>query len=139
MKRQRQEVSQLPPDLITSGTSTLDRHTITSIALFITASIWQYNCHSILASLRPTRSSKATYATPPPSSLSFQLFLTPHYTAEILIYLSIFLLARNWTLFTALFWVITNLSVSSDETRLWARTTFRGKEWGKWNIIPFIY
>src|SRR5271170_2108327 len=104
--------------------TTLDRHTFPSIALFIASSIWQFHVHSMLASLRPT--TKATYAPPPPSSLSFQLFLTPHYIAEIFIYLAMTLLARNWTIFTALIWVITNLSVSSGETRKWAKNKFKG-------------
>ena len=118
---------------------TIDRHALSSIAIFVTASIWQYHVHSLLASLRPTSTSKATYVAPPESSVSFQLFLTPHYTAEILIYLAMTLLTRNWTIFTALVWVITNLSVSSNETRKWARIKFKENEWGQWNLIPFIY
>ena len=117
---------------------TVDRHALSSIAIFITASIWQYNVHSMLASLRPVSISKAIYVAPPESSLSFQLFLTPHYTAEILIYLAMTLLTRNWTIFTALVWVITNLSVSSNETRKWARIKFKENAWGQWNLIPFI-
>jgi len=117
----------------------LDRHALSSIAIFITASIWQFHIHSLLASLRPTTSKKTTYVAPPESSLSFRLFLTPHYTAEILIYLAMTLLTRNWTIFTTLIWVITNLSISSNETRKWSRTKFKENEWGRWNLIPFIY
>jgi fatty-acid desaturase len=94
--------------------------------------------HSILGSLRP-HSVKPTYTPPPPSSLSFQLFLTPHYTAEILIYVAMTLLSRNWTMFTALVWTTTALSVSAGETREWAKEKFKGNEWGRWNTIPYIY
>ena len=117
----------------------MSKHILPAIALFITASIWQFQCHSILASLRPRMTSSPVYTLPPSSSLSFQLFLTPHYTAEILVYLSILLVTRNATLFTAWIWVLTNLCVSASETRQWARRKFRDKEWGKWNVIPVIY
>jgi 3-oxo-5-alpha-steroid 4-dehydrogenase 3 / polyprenol reductase len=117
----------------------IDRHSLSAAALFITASIWQYNIHSTLASLRLPGARKATYLAPPSSSLSFQLFLTPHYTAEILIYLALTLQLRNWTIFSALVWVVTNLSVSAGETRVWARSKFKGNEWGQWNLIPFLY
>ena len=116
----------------------MDRVAFSSIALFVTSSIWQFQVHCILASLRPS-SIKAAYLAPPPSSLSFQLFLTPHYTAEILVYLAMTLFAKNWTMFMALIWVVTNLGVSAGETRKWAHTKFDGKEWGQWNLIPFIY
>jgi len=116
----------------------MDRVAISSIALFVTASVWQFEVHSILASLRPS-SSEPVYLAPPRTSLSFQLFLTPHYTAEILIYLAMNLFVRNWTIFTALIWVVTNLSVSAGETRKWAHAKFDGKEWGQWNLIPFVY
>jgi len=117
----------------------IDRHTISAIALFITASTWQYSTHSILASLRPVEKARTTYLPPPTSSLSFQLFLTPHYTAEILIYLAMALLLRNGTILCALVWVVTNLSVSAGETRVWVNNKFRGHEWGRWNLIPFMY
>ncbi len=117
----------------------INRHSLSAIALFITASIWQYHVHSTLASLRSPGMRKATYLAPPSSSLSFQLFLTPHYTAEILIYLALAFQLRNWTIFCALIWVVTNLSVSAGETRVWARNKFKGHEWGQWNLIPFLY
>jgi hypothetical protein len=117
----------------------MDKLTIFAILIFVTSSLWQYHCHEILASLRPSKTSKPIYASPPKESISFQLFLTPHYTAEIFIYLAMTLAARNWTMLTALLWVITNLSVSAGETRVWANGKFRGNEWGRWNVIPFIY
>jgi 3-oxo-5-alpha-steroid 4-dehydrogenase 3 / polyprenol reductase len=119
--------------------NSVDKHVVSAILLFVTSSIWQYRCHAVLASLRPSRTTKPSYAAPPKSSLSFQLFLTPHYTAEILIYSAMTLAARNWTMFTALLWVVTNLSVSAGETRIWAHQKFRENEWGRWNIIPFVY
>lgn len=125
--------------LMRSLWNTLDRNGVASVALFITSSVWQSRVHSTLASLRPTGSIEPTYSAPPPSNVSFQLFLTPHYTAEILIYLAMTLLARNWTMFTALVWVLTNLSVSAGETRSWVRAKFKENEWGKWNLVPVIY
>ena len=124
--------------LTNSVIDAMDRVAFSSIALFVTSSIWQFQVHSILASLRPS-STKSVYLAPPQSSLSFRLFLTPHYTAEILMYLAMSLVAKNWTMFTALIWVVTNLSVSAGETREWAHVKFDGKEWGQWNLIPFIY
>jgi 3-oxo-5-alpha-steroid 4-dehydrogenase 3 len=127
------------PQLTSDSSLKMDKNTLPALALFITASIWQFQCHSLLASLRPLTTSTAVYVPPPISSLSFQLFLTPHYTAEILIYLSMFLVARNGTLFTAWIWVVTNLCVSAGETRQWARRKFGDREWGKWNVIPIIF
>jgi len=49
------------------------------------------------------------------------------------------LFVRNWTIFTALILVVINLSVSAGETRKWAHAKFDGKEWGQWNLIPFVY
>ena len=117
----------------------IDRYSLSAIALFISASIWQYHVHSTLASLRAPETRKVTYLAPPSSNLSFQLFLTPHYTAEILIYLALTLQLRNWTIFCALIWVVTNLSVSAGETRVWARSKFREHQWGRWNLIPYLY
>jgi 3-oxo-5-alpha-steroid 4-dehydrogenase 3 / polyprenol reductase len=119
--------------------SILNRHVIAAIGLFVTASMWQFHVHKSLAALQPSFSSKAIYSPPPPSSISFQLFLTPHYTAEIIIYLAMVLVTRSATLATALIWVITNLSISSGETRIWAHNKFKDQEWGRWNILPFIY
>jgi 3-oxo-5-alpha-steroid 4-dehydrogenase 3 len=123
--------------LVRSLVDNIDKHSLSAMAIFITASLWQYHVHEMLASLRVNK--KATYATPPSSSRSFQLFLTPHYTAEILIYFAMALLGRNWTLFSALVWVVTNLSVSAGETREWAHRKFKGNEWGRWNIMPYVY
>jgi 3-oxo-5-alpha-steroid 4-dehydrogenase 3 len=125
--------------IMRSVSDAMDKHTLSAVSLFVTASIWQYNVHSMLASLRPRTTAKPTYTSPPESSVSFQLFLTPHYTAEILIYLSMALLSRNWTMFSALLWVTVDLSVSAAETRQWADTKFRGSEWGRWNLIPYVY
>ena len=125
-------------DVSLSQSESLDISTMCGIALFMTCSVWQFHAHSILASLRSSKI-KPTYKTPPCSSLLFRLFLTPHYTTEILIYLAMALLSRNWTLLTASIWTITKLAVTSGETREWARKKFKGEEWGRWNLIPFLY
>lgn len=131
--------SLLDVTLVQSLRNEMNAYSMVSVVLFVIASTWQFHVHSVLASLRPSRDMKPIYSTPPRSSLSFQLFLTPHYTSEILIYLALTLLIRSWTMFTAFLWVIASLSVSAGETREWVQTKFKGDEWGRWNILPFIY
>jgi 3-oxo-5-alpha-steroid 4-dehydrogenase 3 / polyprenol reductase len=117
-----------------------DKHVLSSVALFLTASVWQFQTHSTLSSLRPSHTTKQSYSSPPKSSLSFRLFLTPHYSAEILLYLSLYMTSRSTTILAALIWTIVNLSITAEETRRWARGKFPSeKQWGKWNLMPFMF
>lgn len=124
------------------------------ILLFILASTIQSMTHIHLASLRKyTR----------PTSPLFTHLITPHYTAECIIYLSLALLAAphphphpgiethietgtgagpylNTTLFTAFLFVAGNLSVTAGNTKQWYIRKF-GEESvrGKWIMVPFVW
>ena len=110
---------------------------VAAIILFVGASIWQTQLHRHLATLKSATPS--TYSIP--SSKSFKVLLTPHYTAEILIYFAVTAAAdfRNDLLTLALIWTIINLSISAKQTKAWAEQRW-GNQWRpRWNIIPFVY
>jgi 3-oxo-5-alpha-steroid 4-dehydrogenase 3 len=114
--------------------------TIISISLFIYASIHQYNCHVILASLRKDSNEGYTI----PRGDWFEWIVVPHYFADILIYLSLCILYRfqNCILLCGLIWTVINLSVVANETQSWYYNHFTKEKYnvafphGRWRIIP---
>ncbi|KAG2203361.1 hypothetical protein INT47_010059 [Mucor saturninus] len=117
--------------------------TMVAIILFVYASIHQHNCHVILASLRKDTDSGYTI----PRGDWFEWLVTPHYFADILVYLSLCILYRfqGHILICGLVWTITNLSVVASETKLWYQVHFPTEKYnlafpnGRWNIIPGCY
>ncbi|KAI7890554.1 3-oxo-5-alpha-steroid 4-dehydrogenase-domain-containing protein [Mucor mucedo] len=117
--------------------------TMVAIILFVYASIHQHKCHVILASLRKDTDSGYTI----PRGDWFEWLVTPHYFADILVYLSLCILYRfqGHILFCGLVWTITNLSVVASETKLWYQVHFPTEKYnlafpnGRWNIIPGCY
>lgn len=118
--------------------------TAISIGLFFYASYHQYKCHAILASLRKD-SNSGSYAIP--RGDWFEYIVTPHYLADILIYLSLNILYRfqNYIMLFGLIWTIVNLSIVSNETHTWYIKYFSAEKYnqvfpkGRWRIIPFCY
>ena len=127
----------------------------TSIAIFLLASITQHLVHAHLASL--PKSPNYTL----PSDPLFRYLIAPHYLSEVLIYLSLAILASpegppeasskfwwcrfplNPLLSSALVFVTVNLGVSSEITRRWMAERF-GKQGGgwvreRWRMIPLIF
>lgn len=117
--------------------------TLVAISLFFYASFHQYNCHVILASLRKDVDSGYTI----PRGDWFEWLVTPHYFADLLIYLSLCILCRfqSHILLCGLVWTITNLSVVAGETQRWYQVHFSTEKYnlafprGRWNIIPGCY
>ncbi|KAI9005521.1 3-oxo-5-alpha-steroid 4-dehydrogenase-domain-containing protein [Phycomyces nitens] len=97
--------------------------TIPSIGLFLYASHHQHTCHKILASLRTPKTKNAYMI---PRGDWFEMLVVPHYFADILVYVSLWLLYRghNWTLTCGLVWTIVNLGVTAGETEQWYQRTF---------------
>ncbi|KAI8381011.1 3-oxo-5-alpha-steroid 4-dehydrogenase-domain-containing protein [Radiomyces spectabilis] len=118
-------------------------YALISVTLFIYASLHQYRCHAILASLR-TKKTNTTYSIP--RGDWFERIVTPHYFCDILIYASLCILYRfrNRVLLCGLIWTTLNLSVTASETQRWYcrtfgplyTTTFPRK---RWIIIPCVY
>lgn len=113
------------------------RH-IVGIALFAWSSIHQYKCHLILASLR-VKDKDGLYAIP--NGDWFQYVGSPHYTAEILIYFSLFLCSglRNYYLLLPLFSTAIMLILSARITHEWYREKFRDYPQERKIIFHWIY
>jgi 3-oxo-5-alpha-steroid 4-dehydrogenase 3 len=112
--------------------------TLISVFLFVYASYHQYQCHAILATLRKNSSGYAI-----PRGDWFEYIVTPHYFADILVYLSLNILYQfqNYILLCGLVWTTVNLSIVSNETQAWYQTYFKEKYHqafpkGRWRIIP---
>lgn len=116
-----------------------------AVALFFYASYHQYRCHVILSLLRQSKDQASSYSIP--RGDWFETLVTPHYFADILIYLSLNILYRfqNYILICGLIWTIVNLSVVSGETQLWYQTHFSAEKLhqafphGRKRIIPGLY
>ncbi|KAF9356121.1 hypothetical protein BGX26_005706 [Mortierella sp. AD094] len=123
------------------------------LALFLWGSWHQYRCHVILANLRKP-STKDIHPKSAPESSSreatagaqqqqeykvpfgdwFQYLVAPHYSAEMVIYLGLYLmvssslsLSTSPTVSTMLYswvWVIVNLGIVARETDQWYRSRF---------------
>lgn len=108
-----------------------------AVPLFFFAWVSQYRCHKYLAGLKK-------YSLPEQGL--FRHLISPHYTCECLIYLSLAIVAapeRHWcnqTLLSALFFVAVNLGVTARGTKSWYIDKFGSdKVAPKKVMIPFVY
>lgn len=81
-----------------------------------------------------------------PTHPAFQQLISPHYTAEIFIYLSLALVSApqgqwiNGTMFFAFVFVAVNLSVTAEGTRRWYERRFGADAVkGKSRILPGVW
>ena len=102
--------------------------TTISVLLFILASGIQHDCHTYLAYLRASKSEDGKHREGEykvPEHPAFHSLISPHYTAECVIYLALALVAApqgswvNGTLGCALVWVGVNLGVTAYGTKEW--------------------
>lgn len=105
--------------------------------LFSFAWISQYRCHRHLAGLKK-------YSLPDQGM--FRYLISPHYTCECLIYLSLAIVAApeghscNRTMLSALFFVAVNLGVTARGTKSWYIEKFGSDKVAvKKVMIPFVY
>lgn len=111
--------------------------TFLCLPLFLLASGLQHDCHHYLFSLE-----KYTL----PAHPLFNQIVSPHYTAECGIYLSLAIMAApsgefvNKTLISCLAFVAVNLGVTAGTSKEWYKQKF-GEESvrGKWRMIPGVY
>lgn len=125
--------------------------TIFAVLIFILATGFQHDCHTYLAYLKnnksdPSSNNEKETSYKIPTHPAFQPLLAPHYTAECLIYFSLALVAApqgawmNWTLTSALVFVVVNLGVTANGTREWYIERFGAESVkGKWRMVPPVY
>lgn len=114
-----------------------------SLKTFIGIFVWafasgvQHDAHAHLASLR-----KYSLPTHP----VFNSLVSPHYTAEVGVYLGMAVLAAprgsvlNWTLGCVVVFIVTVLGESARETKRWYGEKFGSRcMQDKWVIIPWVY
>lgn len=153
------EVADTFPAALQGHTFTLDDiaihgpsfRTIVSVLLFILASGFQHDCHAYLASLKSSpqtkdgqQKQKPDYQLP--THPAFNGLVAPHYTAECVIYVALTILAApqgawlNWTLATALIFVVVNLGVTADVTKGWYQRRFgKGAVSHKARMVPRVW
>ncbi|KAI5293341.1 hypothetical protein KEM52_005630 [Ascosphaera acerosa] len=107
------------------------------LVLFILASGIQHDCHHYLASL-------PRYTLPVHDA--FRSIISPHYTAECIIYLSLAGLAApqghlvNKTVLAGAFFVVVNLGVSAGNSKGWYERKFGAESVrARWRMVPGIY
>ncbi|KAI8345984.1 hypothetical protein B0O80DRAFT_503867 [Mortierella sp. GBAus27b] len=143
------------------------------LGLFLWGSWHQHRCHVILANLRKPSSSQETKSTKsatqegtkettPPQEYKvpfgdwFEYLVTPHYSAEMVLYFGFYLMVSSespaTTLLFAWVWVVVNLGIIARETDQWYKsrfgpayagtlTTAAGQSLPKRRaiLIPFVY
>lgn len=107
--------------------------TFICIIIYFCSQAAQHDVHRRLANYR-AKCSPGQYVNP--SGGLFRYFVAPHYTAEIMIYLSLaFLNGAEVCLYLVALWSALTLSVSARETDVWGRKQF--KDWGnRWLVMP---
>jgi 3-oxo-5-alpha-steroid 4-dehydrogenase 3 len=115
------------------------------VSLFVMTSLWQSNLHYILfqlknRSLRDKNGRGGAYMLPTGST--FRYVCCPHYTAEIILYLSLFVLDFQSSLrLCMLIWVVSNLFVVSSSQYDW----YRERNWSEMQVrntkrlVPFVW
>jgi 3-oxo-5-alpha-steroid 4-dehydrogenase 3 / polyprenol reductase len=135
----------VPLTLITSSASIPESlsydspRILASLLLFGFGNYFQYRHHRILWRLKQTNHGAHAI----PRGLFFEYVCCPHYTMEILVYLSFYLFCPTWSTLLLLLWVISNLSLVASVNLSWYRNHFPSsfeKEHKHWRrIIPFIW
>lgn len=112
-----------------------------SIGLFIISNILQFQHHYILYKLKTKQMKEKGNKYALPTEFLFAFVCTPHYTMEILIYLSFALLYENsLSILCMTLWVICNLSIVSNNQYNWYMQHYRQHIPHHWQrIIPFVW
>ena len=108
--------------------------------LFFWASYHQYQCHTILGKLA-SWTADGTKIYKVPNGDWFEHVSSPHYLAEILIYVSLFITMQGqcsrWIL--VLVFVVLNLTLTAHNTHMWYKKKFESYPSHRCIIVPYIY
>ncbi|KFK40072.1 hypothetical protein AALP_AA3G326600 [Arabis alpina] len=108
-------------------------------AIFLWGWIHQRRCHAILGSLRESPSQAKEYVIP--HGDWFRMVSSPHYLAEIVLYLGL-LIANGgtditiWLLFG---FVVGNLTLAAGETHRWYLQKFENYPANRHALFPYVY
>ncbi|XP_040364433.1 polyprenol reductase 2 [Rosa chinensis] len=111
----------------------------TGAAIFFWGWIYQRNCHKILGSLRKNREQNDAYMIP--YGDWFEIVSSPHYLAEIVIYVG-FVVASggvDLTIWLLLGFVVSNLTFTAAITHRWYHWKFENYPSNRYAIIPLVY
>lgn len=106
--------------------------------IFIWGWVHQRRCHEILGSLRE-RNKLVEYAIP--YGDWFEYVSSPHYLAEIVIYLGLLVTSgfTDFTIWLLLGFVVANLLLAAAETQRWYMCKFDNYPRDRRTIFPFVY
>ncbi|CAN7012661.1 unnamed protein product [Brassica rapa subsp. trilocularis] len=107
--------------------------------IFLWGWIHQRRCHAILGSLRKSPSQAKEYIIP--HGDWFEMVSSPHYLAEIVLYVGLLLVSGGtdvtiWLLFG---FVVGNLTVAAGETHRWYLRKFENYPANRSAIFPYVY
>ena len=108
-----------------------------AILLFAVANWGQYVHHLILYQLKLQNHQRHAL----PKGAGFKYVCCPHYSMEILVYVSFYLLnIESVARLSLLVWVISNLSIVADENHVWYHSKFSEDIPSNWKrLIPFFW
>lgn len=129
----------LAPFTILTGIPYTSFTTVTcAIFLYIFASGVQYYAHLTLYHIKSNRPAKRPYRLP--KSLPFRYSATPHYFAEILLYISFLLLVPDFSCMCLLVWVTVNLAVVANQQYHWYISKFPEEVPLRWSrLVPVVW
>ena len=111
------------------------------VFLFLWASWHQWNCHNILAKLRLSATGRPVKLYRIPYGDWFEYVSSPHYLAEILIYISFFIIQMGQNIYVGLILLFTiqNISLGATVTHEWYHNKFKDYPKNRNKILPFLY
>ncbi|EEF30870.1 polyprenol reductase 2 isoform X2 [Ricinus communis] len=108
-------------------------------AIFACGWVHQQRCHAILGSLRKQRRQVDEYLIP--HGDWFEMVSSPHYLAEMIIYLGLLVASggNDLTIWLLNLFVVANLAFAAAETQRWYLQKFEDYPRNRRAILPFVY
>ncbi|XP_050228356.1 polyprenol reductase 2-like [Mercurialis annua] len=108
-------------------------------AIFAWGWVHQRRCHAILGSLRKRRERADEYVIP--YGDWFEMVSSPHYLAEMIIYLGLLVASggTDFTIWLLNLFVVANLGFAAAETQRWYLRKFEDYPRTRRAILPFVY
>ncbi|KAK6234236.1 hypothetical protein QUC31_006642 [Theobroma cacao] len=109
-------------------------------AIFAWGWLHQCSCHAILGSLRTHRSDQTVEYVIPRGDW-FNIVSSPHYLAEMVIYVGLLVASggTDLTIWLLLGFVVANLAFAAADTHRWYLHKFEDYPPDRWAILPFVY